>query len=296
MKNFRDLAKAWEARRALIAPITPATRRRVETLNRQIGTVPLDAQLDRYLRWLGEMRARNSAPATVAGQLTTALMIARQSRVLLRDRINPDRIPVETLIDLRESAKMAKATGRSRPRHRSATPAELNALMSAAMDRPGEIRFEQVIPFAVATALRRSELLRITWGDLDLERSTLIIRKRKNPKEPVDQKIPLSPTALAILRDLGPRGRHPDLRIFPYNAGSLSNAFTSLCTRAGVRGLMFKDLRSTAAQQLFNRGWSADQVAAITGHKALQILITHYASPEPERLALRLAAEERKAQ
>jgi integrase len=42
--------------------------------------------------------------------------------------------------------------------------------------------------------------------------------------------------------------------------------------RAGITGLRFHDLRHEAASRLFERGLNPMQVAAITGHKSLQML------------------------
>lgn len=292
MQNFRDLAAAWENRREKVAPITTATRDRKSSLIRDIGSLPLDAPLDDYLSWIARLQERGSAPSTIAGQITTALAIARQARIFLRDQIAPDRVPVETLEQVRDYARIVKASGPSRARHRSATAKELHCLIRAAQERRGTIRLELIIPFAVATALRRSELMRITWADYDHATSTLMVRKRKNPRQPVDQRIPLSPAAVAILRELGPG--HPQARIFPHSAMAVTNAFRALCDKAGLENLKFKDFRSTAAQHLFDRGWSADQVAGVTGHRNLAILLAHYASAKPESLAVRLASEERK--
>lgn len=290
MMTFRDLVNALDRRRAKLAPLTPATRYRVAAVLREIGSLPLNADVDDFLDWIGRLQAKNAAPATVSGQIVTALALAREARSVLRDKIPPHDVPVEQLEIVRDFARKHHVSGPSQPRHRSATSTEIHALITAAQARRGDIRMELIIPFAIATALRRSEICRITWGDFDPKTSTLLVRRRKHPKNPTDQRVPLSPAALAILRELGPGD--PASRIFPYHPMALTNAFTAIREKTGVQNLNFKDFRSTAAQRLFNRGWSADQVAGVTGHKNLAILLAHYASAEPERLALRLASEE----
>ena len=42
--------------------------------------------------------------------------------------------------------------------------------------------------------------------------------------------------------------------------------------RAGITGLTFHDLRHEATSRLFEKGLNPMQVAAITGHKTLQML------------------------
>lgn len=182
MLTFRELADAWERRRERVAPITKATKVRARAIVREIGDMPLDADQERWLDWIGSHRAKGSAPSTITGRLVTALSIARQARIFLRDKIDPQRVPVEIIEQARDYARIVKASGPSRTRHRSATPEELNALIRAAQNRRGHIRLEVLIPFAVATALRRSEMLKVTWGDFDRNTATLMIRRRKDPR------------------------------------------------------------------------------------------------------------------
>jgi len=53
---------------------------------------------------------------------------------------------------------------------------------------------------------------------------------------------------------------------------SVSRAFARACRRAGIQGLRFHDLRHEATSHFFEKGLNPMQVAAITGHKALQML------------------------
>ncbi|MDS9470292.1 tyrosine-type recombinase/integrase, partial [Paracoccus sp. MBLB3053] len=214
MKTFRDLVTALERRRAKLAPISPATRYRTAAVLREIGSLSLTADVDDYLDWIARLQAKSAAPATVSGRIVTALGIAREARAVLRDKIPPHQVPVEQLEIVRDFARRHHVSGPSQPRHRAATPSEIHTLIRAAQERRGEIRMELIIPFAIATALRRSEICRITWADFDPVTSTLLVRRRKHPKNPTDQRVPLSPAALAILRELGPG--HPASRIFPY--------------------------------------------------------------------------------
>ena len=51
-----------------------------------------------------------------------------------------------------------------------------------------------------------------------------------------------------------------------------SQAFGRVCTAAGIDGLTFHDLRHEATSRLFEKGLNPMEVAAITGHKTLQML------------------------
>ena len=53
---------------------------------------------------------------------------------------------------------------------------------------------------------------------------------------------------------------------------SISQAFERVCKAASIAGLTFHDLRHEATSRLFEKGLNPMEVAAITGHKTLQML------------------------
>ncbi|WP_297392311.1 tyrosine-type recombinase/integrase [Acidiferrobacter sp.] len=69
---------------------------------------------------------------------------------------------------------------------------------------------------------------------------------------------------------------------------SLSQAFKRVCKAAGITGLTFHDLlRHEATSRLFEQGLNPMEVAAITGHKTLQML-KRYTHLRAEDLVKRL--------
>ncbi|MHB1565221.1 MAG: site-specific integrase [Acidiferrobacter sp.] len=64
-------------------------------------------------------------------------------------------------------------------------------------------------------------------------------------------------------------------------ASRFDQAFERACEASGIEGLTFHDLRHEATSRLFEKGLNPMQVAAITGHKTLQMLkrYTHTWSP-----------------
>ena len=81
--------------------------------------------------------------------------------------------------------------------------------------------------------------------------------------------VPLSTTAAGILRDLP---RRIDGKVWGVRADSITQAFDRACRRANIEDLRFHDLRHEATSRLFEKGLNLMQVAAITGHKTLQML------------------------
>jgi integrase len=88
--------------------------------------------------------------------------------------------------------------------------------------------------------------------------------------------VPLSTAALAVLDGLHRRldGRVWGIRPFrpPICARTPSQAFERVCKAANIEGLTFHDLRHEATSGLFEKGLNPMEVAAITGHKTLQML------------------------
>ena len=65
---------------------------------------------------------------------------------------------------------------------------------------------------------------------------------------------------------------HPEGVVWGMRPDSISQAFERVCAATGIEGLTFHDLRHEATSRLFEKGLNPMQVAAITGHKTLQML------------------------
>jgi integrase len=122
---------------------------------------------------------------------------------------------------------------------------EAQLLLAASRDlRP-------IIKFAIETALRRSEIISLTWNSVDIQRRTALIRFGKDPKTPKSRSVPLSGKAIAVLQELGVKEEGP---IFGFSdAHALTHAFERACRKAGILNLTFHDLRHEAVSRLFER-------------------------------------------
>jgi len=94
----------------------------------------------------------------------------------------------------------------------------------------------------------------------------------------------LSSRALATLKSL-PRQLH-DERIFGLTDDAISTMMARVCKRTGIENLRFHDLRHEATSRHFEKGLNPMQVAAITGHKTLQMLkrYTHLRAEDLARM------------
>ncbi|MHB1514478.1 MAG: site-specific integrase [Acidiferrobacteraceae bacterium] len=134
---------------------------------------------------------------------------------------------------------------------------------------------------ALETAMRQGELLSLRWERVDLARRTAHLPETKNG---TPRTVPLSPTALLVLKTM-PR----DLsgRVFPLTQSAVAQAWERATQHAGIEGLRFHDLRHEATSRLFEKGLNLMEVAAVTGHKTLQML-KRYTHLRAEDLAARL--------
>ena len=164
--------------------------------------------------------------------------------------------------------------GPGTPRDRRPTPEELAAVRAAA---PELLR--DIIDFAIATAMRRGEIVRMTWADVDADARMLTIRERKDPRRKNDERIPLLGDSLAIIQ----RQAQTDERVWPITPEWVSDHFLLACRVARVDDLVFHDLRHEGISRLFEAGFRIEQVALVSGHKSWAML-KRYTQLKPESL------------
>lgn len=141
--------------------------------------------------------------------------------------------------------------------------------------------YADAVLVAVATAMRRGEITRVTWAGVDAEKKLLLIKDRKDPRKKIgnDQWIPLLGDAWDIVQ------RQPKTsdRIFPIHPQTLSKYFHAACVELGIPDLHFHDLRHEGISKLFESGYMVQQVALVSGHSSWNHL-KRYTQLKPEDL------------
>jgi integrase len=131
----------------------------------------------------------------------------------------------------------------------------------------GSMPIAHIIRFALETGMRRGELAAMRWEHADLKSLVLLVPATKTG-EP--RRVPMSGRAMAVLNALP---RHLGGKVWgQIHDASVSRAFARACRRAGIKDLRFHDLRHEATSRFSEKGLNPMQVAAITGHKTLQML------------------------
>lgn len=159
---------------------------------------------------------------------------------------------------------------KSKERDRRPTLQEIDRLMEhfggVLHRRPRSAPMQRIIAFALFSTRRQEEILRITWADLDVPHSRVLVRDMKNPGQKVGNDVwcELPPEALAIALAMPRTGP----RIFPYSTHAISANFTRACAFLGIEDLRFHDLRHEGVSRLFEMGRTVPLAASVSGHKS----------------------------
>lgn len=140
---------------------------------------------------------------------------------------------------------------------------------------------EPLVLLALETAMRRSELLRLTWDQVFLEDRFVRLLETKNG---TSRDVPLSSRARNLLQDLPHSSSGP---VFPLSDNAVKLAFTRATKRAGLIDFHFHDLRHEATTRLSEKLENVLELSAVTGHKTLSMLKRYY-HPKASKLAEKL--------
>jgi integrase len=156
----------------------------------------------------------------------------------------------------------AQLIGGGERRTRRPTEHEMAALL-AYLDTKAPIVAE-VVRVAAITGMRRGELARIQWADVDDGKRAVLVRKRKHPRrvDARDEWVPLLGDAWAIVQ----RQPKKDARIFPLSAERMTDNVTAATKALGIPNLHLHDMRHEAASKLREMGFDTDERKAVTGH------------------------------
>lgn len=151
--------------------------------------------------------------------------------------------------------------------------------------RKSSPHLEAIAIMAIETVARLSELLKLEWKRINLDKRTAQLLDTKNGE---DRTIPLSSRAIETLRHLQSLPRHISGRVF-YRwkaAHSFNKVWVRACERAEIENLKFHDLRHEACSRLADK-FHMHELMKITGHKTAAMLARYY-HPRAEDLAKKL--------
>lgn len=240
----------------------------LEALAQKLGGVLLsDLNAQVIARWRDD-RIKEVKAASVVRELHTLSAVLNVARK-------------EWCYDLVNVVEAIKRPAQGQGRTRRLAPGEEAAILEE-LAPP----YRRIVRFALATAMRRGEILALTWKNVDMGERVAVLQMTKNGES---RRVPLSPEALAVLREqAAEKTQAIDGRVFAMPAITLDSAWRRACARAGVEDLHFHDLRREAVTRLLERGFSVAEAAAVSGHKTWGML-RRYSALRAEALAVKLA-------
>lgn len=273
----RDAVRDYRALRATSRPISDQSSEhyQLSTLAALLGDHDAAALTVDDLVGFCRVRAEEGAgPYTInmdIGKLGTVLRLVSGVKHLNLPDIVATARPVLAHLDL---------IGGGGRRQRRPNDDELTALL-AWMDRERGRVYADFIRFAVLTAMRRAEVARVVWEDLDVSKRLLLVRDRKHPrkKKSNDEWVPLLGGAWELVQAQPTRAG----RIFTVHPQTISKYFREGCQALGIPDLQLRDMRHDGVSRLFEQGYDIPEVAMVSGHKKWETL-KRYTNLKPEQL------------
>jgi len=164
-------------------------------------------------------------------------------------------------------------------RNRRFSPTEEERLLSA-VDQHSNPMLGWVTGIALCTGMRQGEILSLHRDQVDIQRRLVRLDKTKNGDV---RTVPLSTRAAEVFREAIEHPMHKlvDTPLLFYGEPGrdgkrrpyvIHKVWAQAMQRAGLRDFRFHDLRHEAVSRLVEVGLSDQEVAAISGHKSMQML------------------------
>jgi len=168
-------------------------------------------------------------------------------------------------------------------------------------------RLFAVFWLAIATGMRRGEVLGLSWRDVDLERGRISISRSlvpvhgrpvlQEPKSPTSiRAVAISPETVAVMREHHARQKEeqeflglPDSPFVftsvngnPVDPRGIHRVLDKLVIAAGVPRIRFHDLRHTCATLMLRQGTHPKVVSERLGHKDIGVTLNIYSHLLPD--------------
>ena len=239
------------------------------SLKKSIGYLKLsEITAERLSLFAADRIASGAGGVTVSIDLTYLKLLFKVASELWNIHID-----MKAVTSAKASLKYKGISTQGNERTRRPTQSEVTRIIAYFNARSTQITpMWDIVPFAIATAMRLGEIVRIRWEDINVEDRTVVIRDRKHPREKVgnDHTVPLLGEAFEIA--MRQTKNASDTRIFPFNGDTISSTFPRAMQALGIHDLRFHDLRHEGVSRLFEQGYTIEQVSLVSGHRDWSML------------------------
>ncbi|MHB8155594.1 MAG: tyrosine-type recombinase/integrase [Candidatus Omnitrophota bacterium] len=141
-------------------------------------------------------------------------------------------------------------------------------------------RIKPIVLVALHTGMRKGEILKLKWQDVDIQNRVIHLLDTKNGEA---RDVPMNNTAIDTLRKII---KHPTSEYIFCNKGGklygdIKKSFLSAIEKAGIINFRFHDLRHTFISRLMMAGVDLASLTEIAGHKSVKMTI-RYSHPSPD--------------
>lgn len=259
--TIAKLIEKYRQLRALTKPVLDTSNEHyvLKQLHANLGPIRAEAlSVEDLLGWAQKRKDEGAGPYTVNCDLSKLGTVLRYAGSGLPDVIGAAR-PKLSYLGLIGGGGM---------RERRPLEDEMARILAWLTENRGAV-YSDFVLFSAHTAMRRGEVARIAWPDVDVKKRLVLIRDRKDPRRKMgnDQWIPLLTDAWAVMERQPKPKDEDDKRIFPVHPQTISKYFKDACTALGIPDLHLHDMRHEGTSRLFEDGFEIQQVALVTGHK-----------------------------
>jgi integrase len=212
-------------------------------------------------------RKRLTRPSTVNRELTTFKTIFNKAMRNGKAERNP--------------AQGVRPFKENNARDRILSPEEYARLLAFCPDH-----LKPIIKLGYFSAMRRGEILSLTWGQVDWKEGFIKLRA-EDCKTNEGRLVPLNKELIEMFAAM-PRGL-PMTPVFLYQGhsmGEMKKSFARACKRAGIEDFTFHDLRHTAINNWRVQGHDYFRIMAASGHKTMSVFKRYNTVSKEELKAL----------
>lgn len=146
-----------------------------------------------------------------------------------------------------------------------------------------------LIVLYIELTVRRSELLELTWSDVDFENNLIKITPNKPRNSEADaqdrlRQIPLWGLAKRVFAKLKTSNAKQTDKIFNIKPGTITSKFGEIVRMLDIEDLHLHDLRREGVSRLLEQGFTKEQVKVFTGHKDSRMIEEVYQNIDARRV------------